>query len=188
MPSASAFTDQSADSLCLSLVHGHLDVTPYNVLWSKTLKINDISLTARVIGASHIITYLSDDVLFNEMLACTEPPSHVDSYRLPLKADDSHRVEWRTAQLHYVFESTRLNWINDEPEALVNLVSQASSPEEGCVGVVYTFPQGNLSAIPKTVLWGGPSQDGNGVAIQTAHSYPGQAVVLSHSSIVRTES
>lgn len=183
MQCASVFTDQSPDDLYLSLVEGPLDAHPYTVLWEQPLRMANIDVTARVIGASHIITFTANETTFHEMLACAAPPDGVDLYRLSLKTPPTHRVERCLGRLRYTFESHRIEWGDGEPFLLDTLVAQASSFKKGEFGVVYPFPQGALPAVPKTVLWGSVSGNGACIQVKTAHSYPGQAVVFSDSCI-----
>ncbi|MDB5186609.1 MAG: hypothetical protein JWM07_81 [Candidatus Saccharibacteria bacterium] len=182
MHDASLFTDQSPDDLHLSLIEGELNVEPYNVLWSSTVDICGISVTARVIGASHIISYETENGVLHEMLACVTPPSDLDSFQLRLGDAKKHVVERQNAHFSYSFTSNRIPWRNFI-SPFSYLVGKANSPESGGFGIAYEFPQGDLAAIPMTVIMGKPSLIGEYASIWSAHSYPGQAVVMSHSAI-----
>lgn len=177
------FTDQSPNDLYLSLIEGDLDVEPYNVLWSSAVEICGINVTARVIGASHIISYETEGAVLHEMLACVTPPNDLDSFQLRLGDAEGHDVERQTSHLSYSFSSQRAIWKADGPSALRYIVRRTQSEIPGGFGIAYDFPQGDLPAIPLTVLEGRLSRNGECALIRTAHSYPGQAVVFSRSAI-----
>lgn len=186
MHDASLFTDQSPNDLHLSLIEDELNVEPYNVLWSSTVDICGISVTARVIGASHIISYETENGVLHEMLACVTPPSNMDSFQLRLGDTKKHEVERQSTYFSYSFTSRRVEW-RGHSSILEFHIRRANSPELGGFGIAYDFPQGDLPAIPMTVLAGKPSHDNDHVCIRTAHSYPGQAVIFSHSAISITK-
>lgn len=183
MQDASLFTDQDPDDLFFSLVQGELDAAPYNVLWSGQVTLSDLTVTGRVIGASHIISYQTGTASLHEMLACVAPLCARDTYQAQVGHLQAYSVGWETSELVHRFDSRRLPWDDEGRAFLDKLIIQAQTVKSDEFGVAYEFPQGDLPDTPMTVIMGLLDKEADAVTIRTAHAYPGKAIVFSRSLI-----
>ncbi|HEX6258514.1 MAG TPA: DUF2617 family protein [Candidatus Saccharimonadales bacterium] len=185
MPQRSdVYIDQSPDELCLNLVEGAIDPSLFTTLGEAEGRFSDIQCKATVIGASHIVTFAFGPFVLNEVFACMELPAGASSVTKPI--DEIGDVVLKGLPgLAYSFNAQQVPWPGQEPPELLGLEAFASVQSPISFGVVEAFPQGDLPAVPKTIIVGYEHPVARGIVIETAHSYPGQGVVFSRSQLIR---
>lgn len=179
------FVDQSANDLYLSLTYGQLDLRPYQILWEAHQVIGHSFVVSRIIGASHIVSVYHNGKELHEMLACVAPKS-VSYVSEKIGHRSHHEMRSTIDGFDYRFNSMKYLWECGEPDALQRLEEDATSHAAGSLSHVWNFPQGKLPAVPKTIVHVVPF-GAEGIVVETAHSYPGDAVVMSMTSIQFTK-
>lgn len=181
------YIDQSPDELCLSIVGGDFDVGPYNVVQAVSSSLGDLSFTARVIGASHIVSVRFRDEQLHEMLACVQPMIGLNATStLRLGSNVKTNMGMYGEAFSYRFTGTRQSWRGQEPYELSDLIRRVERLDGLRVGINFPFPQGDLLAVPRTVIGLSVDPETLCVVVESAHSYPGQATVMSVSVIKPT--
>lgn len=143
-------------------------------------------VNAAVIGASHIITYSTADWQVTEVFACAPVPNTAFRTLDELTASPVRLQPGRGGC--YEIAIRRVTWEDPEPPDLIALVEAARSSDHAPnrFGLVQEFPTRDLSAIPKTVIFGYADED-RGVVIETAHSYPNvRGLVMSRTTLHHT--
>jgi len=180
------YIDQSPEALRLTLVDGHIDLSGFHVYADRSHRYGEVTVTARVIGASHIITYSVGDSLLHEVFACMSPPTEtMDNWASILTyswAGLDHPIERQINDVGYSFEAHTVPWSDPEPEEVVRLLALCRDPSDDGFGFVQHFPQGEYRVTPKTIIVGYRTDDG--LLIETAHSYPNvRGLVLSRTHL-----
>lgn len=185
MPAVAEYIDQSPAELRLTLVEGELDLAVFNVLDEQAANLAGVRIEARIIGASHIITYHAEGVRLHEIFACAGPEG-VSSWRL---AELEHSPVGRCLPgFRYGFSARSVVWSDPEPGVLVSMTRLAESADQsdGTLRLVRHFPRGDSCVTPKTVVLVS-SHDDRRITAVTAHSYPNvRGLVLSRSTLQRT--
>lgn len=181
MQSTEGFIDQSPDALRLSVVEGDLDRTQFTCLEGGIFAHLGVRIDATVIGASHIVSFVTDTFRLNEVFACAGL-NGVSSWTLGQLI--GHSVERQLPGMRYEFTARHVEWGETEPSEVAALSDAAlCSKEAGGIGVIQDFPIGSLPVTPKTILVGYASRERRGIVMETAHSYPTQGLVLSRSEL-----
>lgn len=181
------YIDQSPDALRLTLVEGWLDADDFHVYDSQSLLWNGVSIDARVIGASHIISYSIGDVRLHEVFACINPTARTSEYWASIMTYSwsglVNPIEHRLDGLTYRFQAFRVPWSDPEPQIVESLLQRCrDQPTCDGFGFVQHFPQGECLVSPKTIIVG--HRDPEGIVIETAHSYPNvRGLVLSRTEL-----
>lgn len=184
MHPSDVFIDQNPSDLCLTIVDGKLDMSQFHQLVSESVSLGEYTLTATIIGASHVISLsnAAGEPLFYEVLACVQPQVSSVQRTWPVEEIPTP-VSLRTGLLSYSFRDYTIRRWNDLVGKYVDdTVEKCKFPRSGEARIFYQFPQDSLPAKPATVVkiqLESPRQ----VIIESIHSYPTKAVVFSHSTI-----
>lgn len=187
MHSEDHYIDQSPEALRLTLVDGSIDLTSFHVYSSRSFRCAGLHIEARVIGASHIISYSTDRAQLHEVLACVGPPPQdatswtgISTHSLSALARPIKHI---FDGLEYTFMAHSVPWSDPEPESVTRLLHKCGTEQaEGTFGIAQHFPQGNCAVTPKTIIAG--SYRPGLLTIETAHSYPNvRGLVLSRTKI-----
>ncbi len=173
------YKDESAHALRLRLCSGTVDRSQFEILRSATAKAPGIEIRASIIGASHLIEYRVGDEVLTEVLACqsTEQPGlwrpGDGAVELDLRSERTYRFNCQTATL----DSAEL--------ALAALRQQPARPSPSEFSISFEFPSAQGSDLQAETIvaarFDGPRRS---ATIRTAHSYPGEGlVVLSQSEV-----
>lgn len=167
------FTDQHPDALRLSLVEGPVELKQLLAIDARTIRSGNLSVTATIIGASHVITFAQgEEPERNEVLACIELPG--TSGRAVNEILDTP-IRLRHGPFDYTFRAWCPTWTDagKEPDELQELTGKARKSDTDSVqGFMVEFPSGGSCVTPKTVIVMEASACGGFVRIDTAHSYP----------------
>lgn len=183
--------DQSAADLKLSVVSGEIDYTQFYVVdRMETQFAPGITFEARIIGASHVITFRHDDLVIHEVCACVDVRERAKAHHgrlvdigvcnaIDLCFDDDEHV------LRYRFGAER----SDLRRSLlaVRAMEEEVAAEEN-VGLAFTFPHawGSGSHMPpKTIVVARESAKPGifddsfcaasaSLLVRTAHLYPNE--------------
>lgn len=183
------YIDQSPEALRLTLAVGEIDLSGFHVYDKQTLRCDQLTVIARVIGASHIISYSIGNAQLHEVFACVSPPqtptgwAEISAYSW---AGLDQPIERAFSGFEYSFSAYEVPWSDPEPKEVINLLNrchgQAADYE---FGFVQHFPQGECKVTPKTIVVG--SYDRKALVIETAHSYPNvRGLVLSRTKLQLT--
>lgn len=185
--STDEYIDQSPDALRLTLVDGSIDLSGFHVYEKQTLRCGELTVEARVIGASHIISYSIGDTQLHEVFACISPPPQTTTGWVEISAYSwaglGQPVERSFNGFGYSFHAYMVPWSDPEPKEITALLNRCHNPvAENEFGLVQHFPQGKCVVTPKTIIVG--SHMSGGVIIETAHSYPNvRGLVLSRTRL-----
>lgn len=192
MHSTDHYIDQSPEALRLSLVEGQIDMEALHVYGMRTLQCGNLTITARIIGASHVISYSVGGHELHEALACVDlhPGSHsvwtsISRYRWEGLFQP---IERRTAGYGYRFAARSIPWSDPEPVEVNQLLNPLGPPRAGDgFGFVQCFPKGEHPTTPKTVIVGHYDNEQGVAVIETAHSYPNvRGLVMSRAELQLT--
>lgn len=175
------FIDQDPDALRLTLIEGGLDFGQFTHYASNAKRIAGVWVGAVVIGASHIISIFPNTFTFHEVFACVGVPNYNSTELSSLLVKSPLEQSFHGA--HYQFSARKIAWSGSEPHELQAIIERANDPSTP-IGLVQEFPQETLPAIPKTVITVYPVN--GGIGFETAHSYPGDGVVVSCSTVTLT--
>lgn len=165
--------DQSSSELCLRLYRGHPHKEAFTILSSARLEGAELALETHIIGASHAAFLTAKGLRFAEVFACAGPedgPSH----RLAERIDGPKGVaRYRAGEYAYRFESHCVSSLEgmDRLEELEN-----TAPRNGVSVQSVAFPRQGDDGAPKTVIVA--SLNDYSVQIETAHSYPNEAMIV----------
>lgn len=183
MHSDTIYIDQSPDALRLTINEGDLDRSQFQLLSEQNCSLAGITISAAVIGASHIVSYDTGAFRLNEIFACTGL-ENVSAWSLAELVKTP--IVRQYPGFCYEFRVERVPWSDPEPARLTKMVRAASSSRNlEAIRLVVDFPSGGLSVTPKTVVIGDASK--GAIRFTTAHSYPNvRGLVISHSVLSRT--
>lgn len=181
------YVDQSLEALRLTVIEDDLDLGQFDILDEGYYAppSREVAVEARIIGASHVVTFAvhASGLQVHEIVACVT--AREAEGRL-LSGLMYQQIVQQFGDWRYVFKAESVPWDGGEPHRLqmfLSLAPQAMS--YGGVGLVHDFPVGDLPATPRTVILAGkPSRDG-ALAVSTAHSYPGEGVVFTCSTLYK---
>ncbi len=192
MHSTDHYIDQSPEALRLSLVEGQIDMEAFHVYSTRTLQCGSLTITARIIGASHVISYGVDRHELHEALACVDLRPGSDSCWTSISRYRweglFQPIERRTARYSYRFGARSIPWSDPEPVEIDHLLNPLGPPRSGDgFGLVQHFPRGEHPATPKTIIVGHYDNERGVAVIETAHSYPNvRGLVMSRTELQLT--
>jgi hypothetical protein len=191
------YVEQSVGTLRLVLAKGDINFNKFNVLQKGelVLPLYHFKLTARIIGASHLLTFAWHASQLHEILACLPAQMNLDQTvngriilnRRAIAADDGHEEIILPGIIYSFFAKTQPYFL--AAKWLENLEREAGTMawknSQNSIGLAYDFPSdAPTSAIPKTVVMASVDENSGTGEIVTAHSYPNeQAIVQSKSKI-----
>lgn len=186
MHSEDPYIDQSPEALRLTLVDGQIDLSGFHIYAGRSHRYCELTIEARVIGASHIISYSSGGARLHEVFACMSPPTETNKSWASIStyswAGLDHPIERQINDVGYSFEAHTVPWSEPEPKEVVRLLALCHRSSDDGFGFVQHFPQGECPVTPKTIIVGQRTDDG--LLIETAHSYPNvRGLVLSRTHL-----
>lgn len=180
---AEGYIDQDPKALRLTVINGEFDPTPYSVYATQQCQAEGIRITARVIGAGHVISCDTGLFQLHELFACVGldgvPCAWLDQL-------NGRTVMEKLPAWKYTFQARTVPWHDVEPMDLTDLIEFVDLLDHpAAIGLVQEFPRGQLEYTPKTVI---VISINGGVVIETAHSYPSvKGLVMTRSVLYRTE-
>jgi hypothetical protein len=178
LPSSESYIDQHPNALRLTLIEGDLDLTQFNVFATERVELAGIRIEARIIGASHVISFSTESFTLHEVFACVGL-RNVSSWSLDKLI--ASPVERLFPGKKYGFFVRSIPWRDPEPQELLELTWEAAEQKsQTSFGLTQEFPASELSVTPKTVIVGHADDDHGRIVLATAHSYPNsRALVMS---------
>jgi hypothetical protein len=179
------YQDQSASALKLGIVSEFLALDQFNVLSSLMIK-TPIKIEARIIGASHCISFVLNKQLFTEVFACTEVRAKNIIFARQL-SEMSCPLHLRLNEFDYKFKAKIISW--EEGVSFSESLEQlARKKSEKIIGLVEDFPVCHKTGlIPKTIIVISNKSDLGFVQIDTVHSYPNEQKIVFTTSTIETE-
>lgn len=183
------YIDQSPEALRLTLVDGRIDLNSFSIYGSRTLHCGELTIEARVIGASHIISYSAGNNQLHEAFACVSPPPKTNEGWAEISSYNwsglTHPIERRFGRIWYNFRAYMVPWSDPEPIEVQRLLDMCrDQPSEYDFGFVQHFPQGECLVTPKTIIVGRHDKNTETTVIETAHSYPNvRGLVISRTEL-----
>ncbi len=176
------YTDQSADALWLTLADGDLDLCQFPILTEATYTVPGKGvLRVGIIGASHFLSFKTEDRQFTEVLACIpDVCAEHTLVRRPLQELLGSPVEHQRDG--YRFEVTAVPWdkgIGERDHLLSQIASAKSGVDE--IGLLYTFPD-PPDVLPAfrgcalTAVWVRIQRER--ISVRTLHAYPSTTMVF----------
>ncbi len=191
--SSTQYLDQSARSLCWTLIEGELDVRHFQLLASATLRAPGFCFRAHIVGASHLMRMeWGTGELYHEVVACGGLPElakPISSARLASRPRDTNalailaggrRLRFESQIVDAAIAAPRLSRLRDE-------IERAGSNPRRVLGLQFEFPSPegegrsdltNSSVRPTTLVWAALSAADQRLEIETAHSYPNEGRVV----------
>ncbi len=177
------YKDESARALRLQLCSGEVDRSAFEILRSAKASVNGIEIQASIIGASHLIEYRIGDQVLTEILACQGSD---DGLWRP--GDGPVELELQPGrQYHFECETRTAS----ESQSELTLLRKPLECSVSQFALSFRFPSQHSSAVQAETLvrvrtWreplGLPSRDSlrdrPAAEVQTAHSYPGEGLVV----------
>ena len=183
------YKDESAHSLRLRLCSGEVDWSAFEILRSARVVAPGIEIRAAIIGASHLIEYRIGDEVLTEILACQGKELGLwrpgdGPVELDLEPGQQYRFECETRS-------------SSEAQSELARLREPPAPDDQEFALSFRFPSQHSSAVQAETLvrvrtWPEPpgllsrdsSRDRPTAEVRTAHSYPGEGlVILSRSEI-----
>lgn len=178
------YVDQSPDALNLSIVKGGLELRQFNCLSEAKINRGNVTVIATVIGASHVLSVHTDGrESFHEILACVQPNSAADIVAsMPLASASSGHTDVFD-DIDYVFACRFLPWDQSSIETVRQFETARHTGE--WTGASFAFPKSEDSPhVPVTTILMKEWSEAL-IKIATVHSYPGQGVVISNTTLRR---
>ncbi len=179
-----AYIDLSASDLSLTVLTGDVDASQFSVLETDRISHGDISVEARVIGASHFISFDIAGIKVHEIFSCAKVKAACAmAFYGPIKEVSGALDLVFFDNISYAF-TPRLAKTGVEDPELEQIERRALDAEgqAGRIGLVYQFPDGGGGQPPKTIIV--LDMDETGASASTIHSYPNEGnVVITHSRI-----
>lgn len=174
------YQDQSALSLCHTVIEGGVDMENFHVL--KTLEVVRGNLKARlsIIGASHVAVFSWPGFKLTEIFACIDASKMGKVIHFHKQTQQSLSLtEHFEGAFRYEFQSEIRT--KDEDKGFIAVLEESLKRNDG---LVCEFPQGNLPDKPKTIiaLRGKFKEE---LTILTAHSYPNERLNVYTETTVR---
>lgn len=176
------FKDQHARDLKLHVVQGELDIGQFEVLAEQADIFGAMQVHARIIGASHVISFKYGDLEVHEVFACADvATSGKVAFFGPLGKVKVLGEIWLDfkggrPRFHYHFDVQELRLDSNISllEALENKAKRTSA-----IGLSYEFPSDGGELLPaKTVV-----SVQNHVHVETMHTYPNDNILVSTRTI-----
>lgn len=187
-----SYTDQSSTALRHTLIKGPVDLGQFNVLQQGCFRIDDpdIRITARIIGASHLLTFEFDGRIYHELFACDKYQSDQEYVLLKCQFDRKHIAASLTLdRLDYSFEATQVpfsfadSWLYDFE---VQAAACSRGPHTDSVGLAFDFPASQpVEILGKTIILARFDENRKEINIKTAHSYPNEGIIVKSISLVQ---
>lgn len=193
MDSGLIYTDQSAYDLRLSVVGGNIDYAQFHVVDQAFHECSGLLLEARIIGASHVLTFNYAGTALTEVLACMQIKETDMLFSSCLKdMGDSAEIVFSAGshELAYSFTKQLVDLRMNSREILDFKEDIVSGRR---FGLAYEFPSNdNYDVKPMTLVAANFEDDVPYLKIETGHVYPQErlAVVTATtvSSRIRRES
>lgn len=167
--SSLVYKDQSAALLCLVLAGGPINTGQFEIVEEGCLRGETTSVTARIIGASHFITFDTGERVLHEIFACQPVHAHELVHRATI-AQAADGIDLGGIGYRFAAET-----VGSEHEA--HLAGWAD------LLVEYEFPETPNGEIPKTIV--AVHRDASAYEVKTAHIYPNEGkTVLTSSRLV----
>lgn len=184
------YKDQSASELRFTLVRGCLDDRRFHILQSGSLEGGFLKVEARIIGASHYISFSTKDFLLNEIFACESIETSANiAYCGPLDQIKGSVSLGLSYGLNYSFHVRTVD-TTEKPYNPRNII-EAMAEVKG-LGLLYEFPVIDNTPTPLTTVGVyfknlGEKPDKEVCIVETAHSYPNEnKVVLTMTELTRS--
>ena len=191
------YVDQSASGLALSLIEGAIDIDEFTVFRTGTIGGGDVTVRAAIIGASHVLSFETENAALTEMFACTEARGGTSQILFGMLGD----LLKATTELtfadgrRYRFKASLVSLASPIPAALKRFRGRTSRGGRH-IHLAFRFPRrADRSASPETIVSvryvrsrrafdhpGGPGAPANRVLADTAHCYPDERKVVVTSS------
>ncbi len=187
------YVDQSAAMLRHTIVAGKLDLNQFKILitdeiFSQTPK---FTLTGRIIGASHLLSFEINGQQYHEIFACTgfvAEGDEIASYG-PLGKISANMTLRLDSTTTYSFSSQTLDsetaaaWLAVFEEETKQLRKKGGTLS---LGLHYDFPRDEITRqIPKTIVQARFRPEKNRMEIETAHSYSNEQKIVRSESILK---
>lgn len=160
----------------------------FNSLATSEIALGNMKITATVIGASHVLSVSRNgEEIFHEILACVKPKECSDGVVLT-RSLDQMPLRYQVTNFgdaRYQFLSWSLAWGEETSEKADELLA-AAKRQDVWQSAYFEFPKGDLPHVPATIVLL-RKEAIDKLLITTAHSYPGQALVISRSTITNEQ-
>lgn len=182
-----SYKDQSASDLRLGVVGGDIDYAQFQVVGQETFEADSgLLVDAKIIGASHVLTFNYAGIAVNEVLACMEIQETDRAFgglMKDLKGPVELGFQGGEDRLMYKFVhhlvDTRLN-AGDLLSFKDEIVSGRRS------GLIFEFPDKNRKKITAMTLIAVDCHEGmDGVSIETGHIYPQEFLAVITRTVIR---
>lgn len=174
------YRDRSAYDLRLNVVEGPLDLKQFSILKSGKIDVSPgVSVNAAIIGASHFFRFRLHDLVFYEVVACTDVLGEGKKiYCGPLRDVRKELEPTFTGKGRYRFISRMLSSKDGAGELrrMEELALEKQWPRN--LGLVFRFPIGKSSMAPRTVINLGTGEGGEVIFAKTAHLYPNESTIV----------
>ncbi|ACL02494.1 conserved hypothetical protein [Desulfatibacillum aliphaticivorans] len=181
----SPYVDMSASDLRLTLLADPVDAACFHVLEAERLEANGLELEARIIGASHWITFRTPQNCVHELFSCHEAVNgKVLSQYGPLKAPFGPVESLVMDEMEYSFHYRIAGLKALDPEAReIREAALQAADRDRQTGLIYDFPAQDGLPAPQTIVWA--CLDPGLLKLATIHSYPNEeALVITHTRII----
>lgn len=176
------YVDQNPDALNLSIVRGSLNLQQFSCLDAVKFNHGNLAVIGTVIGASHVLSvYVDGAETCHEVLACVQPdPDTNVELSAPLHLVPPGR-KTVIGGIEHSFAYTVLDWNVQAIEAVRQFDDARHAETWACAS--FDFPKADASAhTPKTIVLIRQWSDET-VKVATLHSYPGDGVVISNTTL-----
>ena len=179
MNSGLIYTDQSASDLRLSVVGGNIDYAQFHVVGQAFHECSGLLLEARIIGASHVLTFSYAGTTLTEVLACMQIKETDMLYSSYLKdmGDSAEFVfQGESHGLAYSFTSELIDLRMKSQEILDFREDIVSGRRPG---LAYEFPSNdNYGVKPMTLIAANSEDDVPCFKVETGHVYPQEGLAV----------
>ena len=170
----SPYVDMSARDLRLTLLADPVDAMGFHVLEAEKMKAWNLEVEARIIGASHWVTFRTPHVGVHELFSCHNVrEGRVVKQYGPLSQSLGPVDLLLFDQLEYSFQWRAVSLRSNDPEATEIRDSALQAKErEGHIGLIHDFPSKTSLPAPRTIVWA--CLEPGLFQIATIHSYPNE--------------
>jgi len=190
------YIDQSMRFIRHYLIEGPLDMEQFTVFQEHSMRTrqHNLELTGRIIGESNIFSFKLGDLVFHEILACTDvnlkslaqvrasygplDEGVVQDISVTLRA----RVNYRFgAQVLKLVDARK--WLGSFEDRALSFASQDQT-----IALVHTFSYDKEQQppdVPKTIVLSQYLPAFHEIRITTAHSYPNEQKVVRSDSVIQ---
>jgi hypothetical protein len=178
------YIDLSASALCLTVLTADVDASQFAVLMQDRASGFGLEVEARVIGASHFISFKYADLQIHEIVSCAEVKASSARIYYGSLEDVSDSLDLSLfSKVSYAFTPRIIKAGSGDGEPLrIELMAQSAGQYENQLGLVYEFSGFKGLAQPKTIIW--LRLDESEAKVSTIHSYPNERnIVVTQSRI-----